>query len=94
MCRPDASFHEMMNRLTECIIVRNLQSFPKVFFIISRVENEYQCQFTIDVDCSGVTIRFSRYFMEDDVDTILYTHTWNFLPNLIAVEYDTLEKFD
>ena len=52
MCRPDASFHEMMNRLTECIIVRNLQSFPKVFFIISRVENEYQCQFTIDVDCS------------------------------------------
>jgi hypothetical protein len=81
-----------MNRLTESIIVRNLQSFPQVFFIISRVENEYQCQFTIDVDCSGVTIRFSRYVTEDDVDTSLCIHAWNFLPNLIPVEYDTLEK--
>ena len=80
----------MINRLTEYIIVRKFQGFPQVILIISRVKNEYQCQFTIDVDCSRVTIRFSWYLMKDDVDTILNIHSWNFPPNFIPVEYNTL----
>ena len=60
MHKPDTSFHVKTNRITERFIFRHLQSFPQVFFIISRVENEYQCHFAIDIACSGVTIRFSR----------------------------------
>ena len=92
MRRPDTRFHEMFNRLTEYIVVRNLQSFLQVFFIIPRIENEYRCHNTIDVGCSSKTIRFSRYVMADDADTFKYTDAWNFLPNFILVEYDTLEK--
>ena len=92
MRRPNTRFHESFNRLTEYIVVRNLQSFPQVFFIIPRVEYEYHCQKTIDVACSSITIRFSRYVTDDDVDTSLCTDAWNFLPNFILVEYDTLEK--
>ena len=92
MRRPYTRFHESFNSLTEYIVVRNLQSFPQVFFIIPRFENEYHCQFTIDVACSSITIRFSRYVIVDDADTFKYIDAWNFLPNFIEVEYDTLKK--
>ena len=83
-----------MNRLTECIIIRNCQSFPQVFFIISHVKTKYQCQLAIYVTCSAETIRISRYVTEDEVDTTLYIRLWEILPNFFPVEYDTLEKID
>ena len=90
MHKSDTNFHVKTNRITERFIFRHLQSFPQVFFIISRVENEYQCHFAIDIACSGVTIRFSRYGTVDSFDTYLFIHTWYFLPNFIDVEYGTL----